>query len=422
MDLARLCDYAVLIPDPARNVFNDAIRYLRMSDHDEALADEPGRHPQPRVDFFVDNRGPLPADALRPDDATTAFPVVEPDAVTFVWRGKADAVWLRHFMALETPAFPFRREPGGDWWRLRLQVPQRARFEYKFDVVRNGNGEWINDPLNPRLATDPFGANSVCETWGYEVPEWSLPGAEIAAGAIEHMRIKSRAFAGKREIGIYVPGGYDDSLVYPIVIVHDGYDYVDHAAFKTILDNLIARGDLPPLVAALTQSPDRSREYVDDPRHVDFVTREMLPALESSYAISASPRGRVLMGASLGAVASLSIAARAPRLFGGVVLKSGSFIFNQQLLETRAELFRRVSAFIDSLSEHERLLHRAFVACGRYEGLVEENRRMAAFLRHAGVATRYAESRDAHHWGNWRDQTRAGLMWCLQPTLARRVR
>ena len=117
--------------------------------------------------------------------------------------------------------------------------------------------------------------------------------------------------------------------------------------------------------------------------------------------------------ASLGAVASLSVAARAPELFGGVVLKSGSFIFDPKLLETRAELFARISSFIESLSPEERLLHRAFVCCSRYEGLVGENRRMAAFLRKAGVSTRYVESLDAHHWHHWRDQTRAGLMWCL---------
>ncbi len=380
-----------------------------------------------RQEFFADPQGPWPESlSLETLDSFLAtpqpMPIVEADAVTFLWRGDAEAVWLRHFMALETPAFAFRREAGSDWWRLRLQVPQRARFEYKFDIVRHGEGEWINDPLNPHHASDPFGANSVCQTWGYAIPDWATPNPAVAGGAIKRMRVKSRAFADRRETGVYLPAGYDDGSVYPLVIVHDGRDYVDHAALKTILDNLIERGDLPPLIAALTQSPDRTREYVDDPRHVEFVTTELMPALESAYAVTASPRGRVLMGASLGAVASLSIAARAPQLFGGVVLKSGSFIFNQALLETRTELFHRVSAFIDGLSKHERLLHRAFVACGRYEGLVEENRRMAAFLRRAGVATRYVESRDAHHWGNWRDQTRAGLMWCLQPALARRVR
>jgi enterochelin esterase family protein len=155
---------------------------------------------------------------------------------------------------------------------------------------------------------------------------------------------------------------------------------------------------------------------------VSFVTEELLPALEDRYSVAKSPRQRVLMGASLGAVASLSIAARAPRLFGGVVLKSGSFIFDQKLLATRHELFQKISAFIDSLDKQERLLHRAFVSCGRYEGLVDENWRMAAFLRHAGVATRHVESHDAHHWGNWRDQIRAGLRWCLRPGISGKPR
>ena len=351
-------------------------------------------------------------------DGTTTqleFPVVEPGAITFAWRGEADAVWLRHFMALDSESFALGRAPGSDWWLLRLQVPDGARFEYKFDIVRDGHGQWVTDPLNPNLATDPHGANSVCETWGYSPPDWAEPEAAAGAGSIERLRINSDAFGGLREVGVYLPAGYEARQIHPLVIVHDGHDYVDHAGLGTVLDNLIERGDLPPLIAVLTQSPDRMNEYVDDPRHAAFITAEMLPALESAYHLSARARDRVLMGASLGAVASLSVAARAPRLFGGVVLKSGSFIFDRTLLTSRAELFRRVSEFVDGLGGGESLLHRAFISCGRYEGLVSQNRRLASFLRRAGVATRYVESRDAHHWGNWRDQIRAGLMWCLSP-------
>ena len=284
----------------------------------------------PLGEFLVDEQGSVPRSAAAQADAALQYPLVEPDTATFAWQGEAEAVWLRHFMSLDTVAFPLTREPGSDWWRLRLRVPQRARFEYRFDIVRDGHGDWVNDPLNPRLASDPFGVNSVCETWGYAVPEWTRPGLAAATGKVEHWEVDSRSFAGQREIGVYLPAGYDESASYPLVIVHDGYDYVDHAALVPSLDNLIERGDLPPLVAALTQSPDRSVEYVDDQRHVAFVTEELLPALEQRYSVTSDPRQRVLMGASLGAVASLSIAARAPRLFDGVVLKSGSFIFDPE--------------------------------------------------------------------------------------------
>ena len=348
--------------------------------------------------------------ADRNQSSDPVFPIVEPGVVVFAWQGQAERVSLRQFMSRDGNRFPFEKDPYSDLWRLRLRVEDGSRFEYKLDI----DGHWIQDPLNPAIATDPYGANSVCETFGYSAPEWVKPNPDIATGTLEDTTLASRAFGERRRIGIYRPAGYDEAGNYPLVVIHDGFDYVDHAALLPILDNLIAAGDLPPLVAALTQSPNRLVEYVDDPRHAEFVAGELLPAVESACAVARDPGQRVLMGASLGAVASLSIAARTPEVFDGVVLKSGSFIFDPRLLETRARLFQEIKGFIDGLSPEERLMHRAFVCCGRFEGLVTENRRMAAFLRRAGVSTRYVESRDAHHWHNWRDQVRAGLIWCLR--------
>ena len=43
--------------------------------------------------------------------------MVEGDAVTFVWQGEADPVWLRHFMMLEVAGVAFTCEPDSDGWR-----------------------------------------------------------------------------------------------------------------------------------------------------------------------------------------------------------------------------------------------------------------------------------------------------------------
>ena len=45
-----------------------------------------------------------------------------------------------------------------------------SRVEYKLEVVRGGHGEWIEDPLNPNRARDPFGANSVAARRGLRGP------------------------------------------------------------------------------------------------------------------------------------------------------------------------------------------------------------------------------------------------------------
>ena len=37
---------------------------------------------------------------------------------------------------------------------------------------------------------------------------------------------------------------------YPLLIVHDGADYLDYTAFRTVLDNLIHRGEVAEMVVA----------------------------------------------------------------------------------------------------------------------------------------------------------------------------
>ncbi len=143
-----------------------------------------------------------------------SLPLVEPGAATFLWLGRADTVVLRHFMSLPHGPFPFERI-GDELWHLRLSVPDKARFEYKIDIGRNGGGEWINDPLNPALATDPFGANSVCMTLGYEVPDWAQPDPEAPAGRIDETAIASAAFGAKRPVGLYLPAGHEFGAALP---------------------------------------------------------------------------------------------------------------------------------------------------------------------------------------------------------------
>ena len=52
---------------------------------------------------------------------------------------------------------------------------------------------------------------------------------------------------------------------------------------------------------------------------------------------------------------------------------------------------------------------RAFVSTGELEGLADENRALASFLRERGVDVLFKSAWDGHHWHNWRDQLRDGL-------------
>jgi enterochelin esterase-like enzyme len=287
--------------------------------------------------------------------------------------------------------------------------------EYKLAVSRDGREDWIVDPLNPARAGDPFGENSVSRTFGYARPAWSEPRG-AAPGRIEEIAVESRAFGETRGERVYVPAGHDPARDYPLVVIHDGADFVSYADLPVVLDNLIAVGDIPPVFAALVQTRDRMGEYARGRRHARYVVRDLLPALGTRWRLAEEARDRVLLGASLGAVASLATAFRYPGIFGGVALLSGSFIFDERKLALRPHpVFHRVARLVKAVQRAPRLPDtRAFVSTGELEGLAAENRALASFLRERGVDVLFRSAWDGHHWHNWRDQLREGLIWALR--------
>jgi enterochelin esterase family protein len=348
--------------------------------------------------------------------AALAFPLVEPGAATFAWRGDAERVDLLRWIHAGVDRKSFQRVPGTGLWVLRIAVEDGGRFEYKLGIARAGYEDWVLDPLNANRAGDPFGENSVCRTWGYKRPDWSGPRG-APAGRIEDISIDSPTFGETRTEQIYLPAGYCTDAVYPLVVIHDGADFVTYADLSISLDNLIAEGDIPPIIAALVQTGDRMGEYPKGRRHARYLVNELLPAIAGSHSISSQPRDRVLLGASLGAVASLSTAFRYPGVYGALVLKSGSFILDQSKLAHRAHpVFHHVARLVRAFQRTQHLpVARAFVSTGELEGLADENRALAKFLQDRGVDVLFQSAWDGHHWHNWRDQLRDGLMWVLRP-------
>jgi enterochelin esterase-like enzyme len=371
-----------------------------------------GRHPA--LEELA--HGVLDAETVEAFLTGQEFPLVEPGMLTFAWRGEADQLHLVRWIHATADRQAFERVGGTDLWLLRLPVEDGGRFEYKLVLARNGGEELLLDPLNPERAGDPFGENSVARTFGYERPEWSLPRG-ASAGTMEEIAVESAAFGEVRGVHVYLPAGHDPARPLPLVVVHDGGDFVRYADLPLVLDNLIDEGAIPPVIAALVQTRDRLGEYSGSRAHARFLVQELLPALAGRWRISDAPADRVLLGASLGAVASLSTAFRYPGVFGGLVLKSGSFILDRRKLERRRHpVFHRIARLMRAFARVPALPGtRAFVSTGELEGLADENRTVAEFLRARGVDVLFKSAWDGHHWHNWRDQLRDGLTWVLRP-------
>jgi enterochelin esterase family protein len=340
------------------------------------------------------------------------FPLVGPDGVTFVWSGDADAVNLRCWIAGLPASQPLERVQGTSLWVRHLDLPDKSRIEYKFEVVRHGHGDWLVDPLNPHHAADPFGANSVCQGWGYAAPEWTAEDPLARRGTIDELQVDSAAFGERRRLLVYLPARFRRTRRYPLLVVHDGEDYLRFAALRTVLDNLIHRLEVAPLIVALTQSPDRLREYAGHDAHARFLAEDALGALRARLPLEDTPEARGLMGASFGAVAALHAAWREPGTFGRLLLQSGSFAFSDIGEHRRGPLFDPVVRFVNAFRAHPgNPSQRIYMSCGTYESLIYENRSLLPVLRERGIDVRYDEARDAHNWQNWRDRARSGLSW-----------
>ncbi len=340
---------------------------------------------------------------LRRRLARVNTPFVDGDTATFVYVGEADAVRAVPFMAQFPPIPDLVRLPGTEFWHSTVALPHGSRVEYKLEVAREGRVDRIIDPLNRRTASDPFGSNSVAHGPGYADPTWASPGVDASLGQIETLAVDSAAFGGERTITVYLPGDHSPGP-YPTVYLHDGSDLLEFASLATVLDNLIGSGAIQPLVAVLMDPVDRSREYTGLEEHARFVGEEVVPLVTERFLDGDDAGHRIIGGASLGAIATLSTAWRFPDLFDDAVLMSGSFVRALGGPWERGPIFEPVITFMDTfLTEPRAGVARAWVGCGEFEALADDNRAFVPVLSTAGIDVEYVETADGHHWVNWRN-------------------
>jgi enterochelin esterase-like enzyme len=341
------------------------------------------------------------------------IPIVEDRHCTFVFRGEADEVFLAQRILGLPGRLPMRRVAETTLWYLVLKVPQKSRINYQIEVRRADHVERFNDPLNPKLSHSPFGAMSVCFTLGYTDPEWTFPDPEAPPGELTEFVVASPALERECPVTLYLPAGFRRTASYPLLVVHDGGEFLQYAAAKAVLDNLIHRGEIVPTIAAFLHPKDRLVEYANSPAHARFLTNELLPHLQTEFPVVANRSGRILLGASFGAIASLSTAYASPQMYGSLVLMSGSFVFADAGTDHGGgPVFDPVVQFVNRYREQpRRVAERLFVSCGLYEPLIIPNRSIVPIFESTGMRVRYVEARDGHTWENWRDRLRDALLW-----------
>ena len=157
----------------------------------------------------------------------------------------------------------------------------------------------------------------------------SSPRPGVTPGRTTRLELSgSRAFPGaRRDIWVHTPAASDGVL--PCMIFQDGGGFLDpedDLRAGIVLDNLIAAGDLPPMVGIFVDPVARNAEYdAFDNRYADLLADEVLPLVARHVTISDDPALRGLCGFSSGGSAALTAAWHRPDAFGKVIGFSSSF-------------------------------------------------------------------------------------------------
>ncbi|MGB3185876.1 MAG: alpha/beta hydrolase-fold protein [Ornithinimicrobium sp.] len=340
-------------------------------------------------------------------------PIVEGAKCTFLFRGQADDVHVMHRIVNQPQRVPMKRLQQTSLWWVTIELPEGSRVEYQISRRLGEDSEQFNDPLNPQVAHSPVGSSSVCFAAGYSTPEWVHHDPDTRPGELHTVEFHSKALRRNTATRVYLPARYRASSAYPLLIVHDGDDYLNYASMRTVLDNLIDRLDMAETIVAFTNPGDRLREYPNSAAHARHLSAELLPYLSQRLPLIDRPQARCLMGASFGAVASLATAYRKPDLASSLLLQSGSFVFTDIGDDHGGgEAFDPVVKFMNRYrADPRKVADQMFISCGVYEPLIVHNRSMVPVFETTGATVRYVEARDGHSWENWRDRLRDGLSW-----------
>jgi len=345
--------------------------------------------------------------------AENRVPLVEGSACTFLFRGHADDVAIEHAITGLPSPLPLKRLRRSDLWFATIELPAGSRVEYRVLVRHGDNVESILDPLNHESVTGPASTMSVLRAQGYETPWWALHDATVVPGELTEFHFRSRALRREAYLTLYAPARMRREHRLPLLVVHDGGDFINHAAYGTVLDNLMDRRLMADTMVAFTHPGDRLREYGDSAAHSRFLTAELVPQLEKRLPLRGDPAGRVLAGASFGAIAALAAAVHAPGFYGGLLLQSASFLYTVVGREhAGGPVFDPVVRFVNTIrSQPQPVVEQIFLSYGAFEPSAQRNLAMVDVLRRMADEVRVVESLDGHTWTGWRDRLLDGLTW-----------
>lgn len=390
--------------------------------------------------------------------AEQGTPLIEPDEshpehslVTFLWRAHErvdNVVVFGNWSTFDLTDLHLLRLGDTDCWYRTYRMPNELRASYwlapndslvpwramsSYEEVQERLDHFQPDPLNPQTLVFPDAPAQVASV--VELPQatpqpWIVPHPDIPTGDLQCHHFRSAILGNDRRVWTYLPPGYvADQRSYPLLIVFDGAEYISVVPTPIILDNLLATGRIPPMVAVFVDNADgtdaertaaRSRELPCYPPFADFLAQELVPWIRANYHVSADPSDTIVAGSSFGGLAAAYAAFRYPGIVGNVLSQSGSFQWKpgHDPFTAEANAEQEDEWLVRAYATGPRHGLRFYLDVGIFDsrtlpgerpGILLANRHLRNVLQAKGYPLHYAEFCGGHDYACWRGTLSDGL-------------
>jgi enterochelin esterase family protein len=289
-------------------------------------------------------------------------------------------------------------------WTLTVGPVPPGIYDYAFNV----DGLRITDPSSPNVFGNRQGSRGFLEVPGPagkpRPDEWrAVPHGKVTVHWYE-------SSAGvRRRVHVYTPPGYDKDPArkYPVLyLLHGSGDNDSHWVLlgraNVIADNLLAEGKMVPMLIVMPDGhvpvPAREGESKEELRartrgaFARDLLNDVMPLVEATYRVLPDRGHRAITGLSMGGGQSLSVGLGNLDKFAWVgAFSAGIGRSNEILKAMRAG------------GRGEAELKLLWIAIGKDDFLLKQNREFNQALKDANVVHDYRETAGGHRWGVWRE-------------------
>jgi enterochelin esterase-like enzyme len=303
------------------------------------------------------------------------------------------------------PAQDMKKGEDGVWTFTSAPLAP-AMYSYTFTA----DGLRGIDPVNPILQPGERSASSIFTVPGDKPAPYEVQ--PVPHGTVHINTYESKSIQGPRTAWIYTPPGYESSSArYPVLyLLHGSGDtqngWVMIGRAHHIMDNLIAAGKAKPMIvvmpygrptadvtlvqnrAAAPQQGNATAAFQDD------LLKDLIPAVEKMYRVSARPDDRALAGLSMGGGQTLQIGLSHLDTFHSLGAFSAAGRGNPE--DAYKEFFADPAA-------HGKKLKLFYIACGKTDSLFAGAQNLHEALDKHKIRHVFVASEEGHVWRNWRN-------------------